>query len=171
MNILIAAAIAVVLAFGGGYYKGHSSGYATGTAEIQKEFDAYKAAQEKKYTETVLKYREKERALQDAAAAEQEKHRDQVRIVNNRLSAALVGLRNRPERRTPTAESAVPGATQTCTGVSGAELARGDGEFLAGYAADAAKQKAALELCAARYEAVRKKLSGELSEDSNKRDK
>ena len=161
MNILIAAAIAVVLAFGGGYYKGTSSGYATGRAEIQKEFTAYKTEQEKKYTNTVLKYREKEQELQKTAAAEQEKHRDQIRSIDKRLSAALVELRNRPERRASTANSAVPSAAETCAGVSGAELARGDAEFLTRYASDAAKLREALSTCEARYEQVRTELNKE----------
>lgn len=161
MNILIAAAIAVVLAFGGGYYKGNSSGYAKGKAEIQKEFDAYKVAQDKKYTDTVLKYREKEQELQKTAAAEQEKHRDQIRSIDKRLSAALVELRNRPERRAPSTKSTVPGTTETCIGVSGAELARGDAEFLTRYASDAAKLREALSTCETRYEQVRAELNKE----------
>jgi hypothetical protein len=159
MNIIIAAVIAVVLAFGGGYYKGHSSGFAAGKAVVQADFDTYKAEQEKKYTDTVLKYRDREQAMQETAAAEQEKHREKVRSIDSRLSAALVELRNRPERRTP--DTQVPRSAEACVGVSGAELARGDAEFLARYAADAKKQREALRICETQYEQVRAELNKE----------
>lgn len=157
LQVIFAAILAVVIAFGGGYYKGHSSGVKQGQAEVQAQFDQYKTEQEKKYTQTVLKYRDQEQAMQASADAAQERHREQVRTIDKRLSVALGELRNRPERR-PTSSSQVPGATQTCAGVSGAELARGDGDFLIRYSADAAKLRSALQICETSYEKVRAEL-------------
>jgi hypothetical protein len=153
-NLIIAFLIFAGV-FGGGYYKGHSSGKAV----IQATFDKYKAEQEKKYAEAILKHQSGERAMQDAAAIEQEKHRDQVRTIDKRLSVALGELRNRSERRT--SDTQMPGAAETCAGASGAELARGDAEFLSRYAADAAKLGEALHTCETRYEAVRAELDKE----------
>ena len=155
MNPIIAAVIAVVIAFGGGYYKGHSAGKEV----VQKEFTDYKTEQEKKYTDTVLRYRSQEQVMQETAASEQEKHREKVRTIDKRLSTALSELRKRPERRTP--DTQVSGSAEACVGVSGSELARGDAEFLTRYASDAAKLREALSTCEARYEQVRTELNKE----------
>jgi hypothetical protein len=74
-----------------------------------------------------------------------------ITAITRKLNTTLAGMRTRPERPS----GAVPQAPSTCFGLSGAELARGDGEFLAGYAADAARLKAALEQCKAQYNSLR----------------
>lgn len=104
--------------------------------------------------------RRKEAEWRDAADKEREKHREQVRAIDNRLSSTLVELRNRPERRaTPSGQ--VSSTSEACAGVSGAELARGDGEFLARYSADAKKVREALRICETQYEQVRVELDKE----------
>jgi hypothetical protein len=66
----------------------------------------------------------------------------------------MVGsLRERPEGRVQSCP--VYTDTGAPAGCTGAGLARPDAEFLAGYAADAARLEATLEQCRAAYEAVR----------------
>ena len=63
--------------------------------------------------------------------------------VNDRLSADIERLRNRPPRtiRVPTASGA------ECTGATGAELSGPDAEFLARLAAEADRLRAGLRAC------------------------
>ena len=66
--------------------------------------------------------------------------KDKARLSSN-LRIALDGLRDRPAVRLPEA------ARAACNGSTGAELARGDAVFLAGYSADAAALQADLKAC------------------------
>lgn len=86
-------------------------------------------------------------------AEAQEKRNVEVAQINRNHAAVVDGLRKRPER--PAVSSKVPSAPAACVGTTGAELARGDAEFLAGYSADAAKLEAALNQCEAAYNALR----------------
>jgi len=74
-----------------------------------------------------------------------------ITAITRKLNTTLAGMRTRSER--PSGE--MPNTSSTCFGLSGAELAVGDGEFLAGYAADAARLEAALEQCKAQYNSLR----------------
>lgn len=100
-------------------------------------------------------YRQLEANTRAIADEEREKNRAKVAAVNRELAATLERLRNRPERNTPS-RSEVSSAPSACAGSTGAELARGDAEFLGRYAADAARLDAALEQCVAQYNALRK---------------
>jgi len=73
-------------------------------------------------------------------ARQKQEQADEVARINDRLSDALVRLRNRPDRLPEPARKA-------CEGATGAELAAGDGEFLTRYAAAAAAQQTALMEC------------------------
>ena len=150
-RIEIAAAIVFVLTVGilFGYGKGYYSGVETTKAAWNKE-----RLQEEQKTQQVLKeYREKEQLWQDNAQKLQEKKINEVRNINARHAAALNSLRQRPERASIT--STMPETAVTCSGSTGKELARGDAEFLAGYAADAAKLQEALNQCVAQYNQLR----------------
>ncbi|MFN6304336.1 MAG: hypothetical protein ACK42H_19290 [Planctomycetota bacterium] len=143
--------LALIAAFGGGYYQGNESGQAT----VQQKWDKENARLQAEYAENQRIAREKEQALQASAdKLRQEKDRE-IRNINARATALSNSLRDRPER--PAKAGAVSGAASTCVGASGKELARGDGEFLSGYAADAARLQAALNQCIAQYEEVRTK--------------
>lgn len=98
-------------------------------------------------------YREKERSYQTSLAVAQEKRNEETRRINARHAAVVDSLRNRQERTT-SGSSEVPNPAPSCAGTTGSELARGDAEFLAGFAADAAKLDAALTQCEAAYNAV-----------------
>lgn len=135
-------AIAVAIAGAVGYHKGHS--------DRDKDCTIEKAVADKKYTDTVEKYRKTEQEWAAKVGAIQEEKKREIADINARHAAAVNSLRNRPERA-PGFKPGVPEAPAACVGVSGAELARGDGEFLAGYAADAAKLYKALKQCEQQY--------------------
>lgn len=101
--------------------------------------------------------REKERSYQVSLAEAQEKRNVEVARINRNHAAVVNSLRNRPERIVTVTRSEMPGTPAACAGTTGAELARGDAEFLAGYATDAAKLEAALNQCEAAYNALRVK--------------
>ena len=145
--------IGVLLAISGAYGVGHYRGDSAGQAYVRQQWDQEKAKQMAEYAENMRLAREKEQALQTGAdRLREEKDRELKKIADtNRI--LLGSLRDRPER--PTQSSAVSGSASTCVGATGKELARGDGEFLAGYAADAARLKAALDQCVKQYETLR----------------
>lgn len=147
--VLLAAGLAIAAAFGGGYYQGDTHGKAV----VQQAWDREKATLAEEYAKNVQVQRDKEQAAQDAVnRLRQEKDRE-LRQINARATALADSLRHRPER--PAEGSAVPEGPRDCGGASGSQLARGDAEFLAGYAADAARLNAALNQCLASYNAIR----------------
>ena len=141
--------LAVVFAYGAGHWQGDDAGQ----AKVQAQWDKEKAKQMAEYAENMRLAREKEQALQQGANnLREEKDRELKKIADtNRI--LLGSLRNRPER--PAEGSAVSGAAGACSGATGAQLAKGDAEFLAGYSADAASLKAALDQCVKQYESLR----------------
>ena len=142
--------LAVVFAYGAGHWQGDDAGQ----AKVQAKWDREKAKQMAEYAENMRLAREKEQALQQGANhLREEKDRELKKIADtNRI--LLGSLRNRPER--PAEGSAVSGAAGACSGATGAQLAKGDAEFLAGYSADAASLKAALDQCVKQYESLRR---------------
>lgn len=150
--VILAFVLAIAGAFGGGYYKGNLSG----RAEVQQLWDKEKADQYAEYAKGQEAARKREQEMQ-AAADKLRKDKDaEIKTINARAAALSNSLRNRKERTTDT--NTLPDTARTCAGASGAELARGDGEFLVGYSADVAKLNAALDQCIAQYETVRNKL-------------
>jgi hypothetical protein len=142
--------LAVVFAYGAGHWQGDDAGQ----AKVQAKWDKEKAKQMAEYAENMRLAREKEQALQVGANnLREEKDRELKKIADtNRI--LLGSLRNRPER--PAEGSAVSGSSGTCSAATGAQLAKGDAEFLAGYSADAASLKAALDQCVKQYESLRR---------------
>lgn len=149
--IILGLVLSVIAAFGGGYYKGNEDGQAT----VQQKWDRETARLEAEYAENMRLAREKEQALAEGAERLRQEKEREIRNINARATALSNSLRDRQER--PAANGAVSGAAQSCGGASGKELARGDGEFLARYAADAARNAAALTQCIRQYEEVRNK--------------
>lgn len=127
-------------------------------AEVQKTYDALV----NKLTTTTLNaertFRERERAYIISLSDAQEKRNEEVAAINQRHAALVHRLQQRPERKTaiycPGRE--LPETPAACAGTTGKELARGDAEFLAGYAADAARLDAALMQCLAAYNSLTK---------------
>ncbi len=139
---------------------GFSAGWKTQGWRLGQQISTLKAEAEQKQKdlETALREatqanREKEQLWVKKLADSQEKRNAEVANINRRLSTALIELRNRPERpgnHNPAVSSTAP----ACVGATGTELARGDAEFLAGYAADAAKLEAELNKCEAAYNSI-----------------
>lgn len=152
MNVLHAAAACVLVAAvagGAGYWRGHNAG----EAKVQAAWDRERAQLAEEHAKAMAAAREKEQALQAGADQLKEETNAKLKEVNARAAALADSLRKRPER---TAESsAVSGATSACAGATGATLARPDAEFLAGYAADAARLQAALDQCVRQYQSLR----------------
>ena len=141
--------LAVVFAYGAGHWQGNDAGQ----AKVQAKWDREKAKQMAEYAENMRLAREKEQALQQGANNLREEKDRELKKVADTNRILLGSLRNRPER--PAEGSAVSGAASACSGATGAQLAKGDAEFLAGYSADAASLKAALDQCVKQYESLR----------------
>lgn len=90
--------------------------------------------------------RNQQKGVNDAV----QKQADTVRFINSELLDDIAKLHNRPSR---VPASVNPGAA--CAGANGLELAREHAQFLAGFAALAAEQDAALAGCYSAYDAVK----------------
>jgi len=144
------AVIAVAVAGAGGYVKGS----AAGKAEVQAQWDQERAKLAEEYAKAQAAAREKEQQLQAQADKLREESYEQIKDINARSDRLIDSLRKRPERPA-TPAGAVSSTASSCSGASGAELDRTNGEFLARYAADAARLQSALDTCIRQYEAVR----------------
>lgn len=118
---------------------------------LNGEITQIHADYDKKRAEAEEAARAKEHELAAKATQIRVEKDAKITAITRKLNTTIAGMRTRPER--PSGE--MPNATSTCFGLSGAELARGDGLFLAGYAADAARLEAALEQCKAQYNTLR----------------
>lgn len=125
-------------------------GYTYGKDVIQKKWDAEKVVLEREAQQLKDKVRETERNMQKEVNRIQKEHTHEKQIVNRRYSTLIDSLRDRPEARDDT----VPGDTGSAVGCTGAQLARPDAEFLAGYAADAERLQAAYNSCRQAYEVI-----------------
>ena len=142
--------VAVVLVYGVGHWQGDDAGQ----AKVNAQWDKERAEQMAAFAEAQRQAREKEQALQQGAENLRLEKEREIKNINARATALANSLRERPDR--PAAQGgAVPSASGACSGATGAQLARGDGEFLAGYAADAARLQASLTQCVKQYEALR----------------
>ena len=149
--LIAGTVLAVVFAFGAGHYQGDTAGQ----AKVQQLWDKEKADQLVAYVKAQDEARAREQELQAGAdKLRQEKDRE-IREINARSAGLLASVQQRPDRADKT--SGVSTGAGTCVGASGAELARGDAIFLAGYSTDVAKLQASLDQCVAQYEAVRGK--------------
>ena len=149
--VILGFVLAIGAAAGGGYYKGNSAG----RAEVQQAWDKEKAEQYAEYAKGQEAARAREQEMQAAADKLRREKDAEIRNINARATALANSLRDRPER--PSKDGPMSGTTRSCAGASGAELARRDGEFLAGYSADAARLQAALDQCVKQYNAIRQK--------------
>ena len=149
--MILGFVLAIGAAAGGGYYQGNTAGRAV----IQQAWDKEKAEQYAAYAKGQEEARQREQEMQQAADKLRREKDAQIRDINARATALTNSLRDRQER--PSKDGSMSGAARSCAGASGAELAKGDGEFLAGYSADAARLQAALDQCVKQYNAVRQK--------------
>lgn len=147
--VILAFVLAVGAAAGGGYYQGNTAGKAV----VQQAWDKEKAEQYAAYAKGQEEARKKEQELQAAADKLRREKDAEIKNINARATALANSLRDRPER--PAQTDTLSSVARSCSGASGKELARSDGEFLAGYAADAARLQAALDQCIKQYNAAK----------------
>jgi hypothetical protein len=155
MNIFTNIAIGIVIASVAGI-GGFSKGYLSGKEKVQQQWDQEKTKQYAEYAKAQDEARQREQEMQAAADKLRKDKNAEIRDINARHTGILNSLRDRPDRAT-TDTSAMSGAANACAGSTGAELARGNAEFLAEYATDAAKLEAAFDQCVTQYDEVRKK--------------
>jgi len=146
MNRWVIGALTGLVMLGFSYWKG----YTHGKDVVQKEWDAYKVVQEREVQAQADKSRQIERQMQAHADIIQKERIRETQIVNRRYNALIDSLRDRPEAR----QDSVPASTDNAVGCTGEGLARPDAEFLAGYAADAARLQAQYNACREAYEVI-----------------
>jgi hypothetical protein len=152
--VILGFVLALAGVFGGGYYKGISSG----KAEIQQLWDKEKAEQYAEYAKGQEEARQKEQQLQAQADRLRRDKDAEIRNINARATALANSLRDRNSRSTETDSSSDnSGAGQTRSRCTGAELSREDAEFLAGEASRADSLRAALNQCFSQYESIKVK--------------
>lgn len=147
MNWLAALAAVVfsVAAFAVGY------DYGRRTTKLVCEEEC--AVMTQKALEAVQQAREKEAKLVIEMEAQRREYEKKVRSISSQLDRILAGVRGRPDRPDGTTVSESTTTNCVCTG---AQLARRDAEFLARYAADAARTREALDQCVRQYDEVRR---------------
>lgn len=148
MNRWVLGALAGLVMLGFSYWKG----YTNGKDAVQKKWDAEKVVLEREAQAWKDKTREVERTMQGKIDKLNKDRVHETRVVNSRYNALIDSLRNRPEGRAD--EHQLPQGTDVAVGCTGAGLARPDAEFLAGYAADAARLQAAYNSCRQAYEVI-----------------
>lgn len=119
-------------------------------AEESRQREAVRASDE-------LVAREKEQTLVENAGRREQETQNAISRLTIERDTLAVSLRNRPER--PARTSGAAPVAPTCQGATGAELYRGDGEFLVRYASRAETHRIELGKCYAQYDDARAQLS------------
>ena len=146
MNRWVLSGLAGLVMLGFSYWKG----YTYGKENVQEKWDAEKVVQEREMLAKANEAIEKERQLQAKADKIQKERIRESQIVNRRYNALVDSLRDRPEAR----QDSVPADSTNAVGCTGEGLAKPDAEFLAGYAADAARLQAQYNACRKAYEVI-----------------
>jgi hypothetical protein len=131
----------------------YATGHEDGSAEVRGQWSAELAATLQAQAEELTQARDREQRLQAALERQREEYRREINSITFSHNRLVDSLRERTEERA--GPSGVPEGAASGVGCTGAGLARPDAGFLAGYAADAARLRAALETCVAQYNAVR----------------
>jgi hypothetical protein len=149
LAVMAVATVLVAIAL-----KSFALGQRQGRAEVQKLWhaDQLLLATQRADQQNFARLREHE--LQQRLDQLQKENRYAQDEITRRYAVDSQRLRQRPERAV-SAAAARPTPAGACVGQTGAGLAGGDAAFLAGYAADAARLAAALELCEVAYEQAR----------------
>lgn len=127
-------------------------GYTYGKDVIQQKWNAEKVVLEREAQEAKDHAREVERSMQNKVNRIQREKQNAVKTADIKYRALADSLRDRPETR---AADTMPDSTGSAVGCTGAQLARPDAEFLAGYAADAERLQAAYNSCRDAYQVIK----------------
>jgi hypothetical protein len=148
MNRWVLGGLTGLLMLGFAYWKG----YVVGQKNLQERWDAEKVVLEREAQMWKDKTRETERNMQKEVNKIQREKQNAVKVANTKYNALIDSLRQRPETRST--EYELPSGAGSDVGCTGAQLARPDAEFLAGYAADAERLQAAYNSCRKAYEVI-----------------
>jgi hypothetical protein len=151
--VRVASTLALVALLASGLWKIHHMGVESGRAEVQAQWNLARLAQADADKLTQARTRQRERALQDDADNLRKTKDEQIKKLNRSLTAALDGLRNRPERP---AQSSVPSDPGTGGGCYPSQLYREDAAVAVELAGEADQLRIHLERCQAAYESVRR---------------
>ena len=130
-------------------------GYDYGRRITKLAWEKERAVIAQKALDAVQQAREKEAKLVLEMEAQRREYEKKVRSISSQLDSILTGVRERPDRSDSTTVSETTTTNCVCTG---AQLARRDAQFLARYAADAARTREALDQCVRQYDEVRRAL-------------
>lgn len=147
MNRWVLGGLAGLVMLGFSYWKGYTHGKET----VQQKWDAANVQMQAEIQKMASEAMQAERSMQKEVNRIQKEKHDAVKAANSKYSALVDSLRNRPETR---ATDTMPSSTGDVVGCTGAQLARPDAEFLAGYAADAERLQAAYNSCRQAYEVI-----------------
>ena len=136
----------------------HLYAYRFGVDEVTARWNEERLLFERSRNAQIENARRAEHRLQEELSQTRQEAADEKRRIAARYERTIAGLRQRPEARAPTG---VPEGAAAGVGCTGAGLARPDGEFLARYAADAARLQADLQTCVNAYNSVRRQVNGE----------
>jgi hypothetical protein len=154
---LIGVLVALSLCAGSVWYA-YNKGKQSGMSQVQTLWDAERAVQLAAQAEAEMKARQTEQGLQAMVnRVRQEKQREAIKLAND-YAAVIDSLRDRAETRA--GDGGVPEGAAAGVGCTGQGLAKRDAEFLAGYAADAARTQSALNACITAYDQVREQING-----------
>jgi hypothetical protein len=124
-----------------------SAGWTVQGWRKDKEIATIKSDHAKKFADAVSAAREKERELNAAAAQTRKAKDEEVAAIRTKLDAALIKLRNRPQRPSVNAVPSPAQCSCDAQGADGTKLFREDAEFLTREAARADELRAALKQC------------------------
>lgn len=136
----------------------HLYAYRFGVDEVTARWNEERLLFERARNAQIENARRAEHRLQEELSQTRQEAADEKRRIAARYERTIAGLRQRPEARAPTG---VPEGAAAGVGCTGAGLARPDGEFLARYAADAARLQSDLQTCVNAYNSVRRQVNGE----------
>lgn len=154
-GLVIVALITGIAAAG---WKVHDAGYQAGVTKTKAAWDAERAKAAQEYAQAQEQARKTEQQLQARIDAIRKERSREVATISRRHDAIVAGLRDRAAKRAAT-PSGVPQTAGAGVGCTGAGLARPDAEFLAGYAADAARLQSAFDACKTAYDSARRKVA------------
>ena len=146
-NRWVLGGLAGLVMLGFSYWKG----YTHGKEAVQQKWDAEKVVLEREAQQLKDQAREVERSMQKEVNRIQKEKHHAIKTADSKYRTLVDSLRDRPETR---ATDAMPSSTGDVVGCTGAQLARPDAEFLAGYAADAERLQAAYNSCRQAYEVI-----------------
>ena len=159
IKLLAVAATLTVTSLVGTAMYAHNKGKQSGMSQIQMQWDAERLAVQAAQAEETMKARQREQALQALLVRQRKEHTNEVNRIVREHAGLVDSLRDRPETRA--GAGGVPDSADAGAGCTGQGLSRPDAEFLAGFAADAARTQAALDACQRAYDEVRRAASKE----------